>query len=82
MKLTTDFPLDVNLSYLGILAWSDHGMVLLVSPALVHSLLVIKRDAGNGKTISIKASMKSCDEKGFRPLYVKSFQSKFIPPLF
>jgi len=57
-------------------------MVLLVSPALVHSLLVIKRDAGNGKTISIKAIMKSCDEKGFRPLYVKSFQSKFIPPLF
>ena len=30
---------------------------------------------GNGKTISIKAIMKSALEKGYSPLYVKSFQS-------
>jgi len=30
---------------------------------------------GNGKTISIKTIMKTCDEAGFLPLYVKSFQS-------
>jgi len=30
---------------------------------------------GNGKTITIKAIMKSCNDKGFAPLYVKSFQS-------
>ena len=57
-------------------------MVLLVSAILSHLLLVIKYVTGNGKTISIKAVMKSCDEKGFRPLYVKSFQSTSILPLF
>lgn len=31
---------------------------------------------GNGKTISIKVIMKTCDALGFAPLYVKSFQSK------
>ncbi|KAI0796858.1 P-loop containing nucleoside triphosphate hydrolase protein [Abortiporus biennis] len=30
---------------------------------------------GNGKTISMKALMKDCDAKGYKPLYVKSFQS-------
>ncbi|CAA7260036.1 unnamed protein product [Cyclocybe aegerita] len=30
---------------------------------------------GNGKTISLKTIMKTCGEKGFAPLYVKSFQS-------
>ncbi|KAJ7617376.1 P-loop containing nucleoside triphosphate hydrolase protein [Roridomyces roridus] len=30
---------------------------------------------GNGKTISIKVIMKTCDALGFAPLYVKSFQS-------
>ncbi|KAJ7178966.1 P-loop containing nucleoside triphosphate hydrolase protein [Mycena filopes] len=30
---------------------------------------------GNGKTISIKVIMKTCDAQGFTPLYVKSFQS-------
>ncbi|KAJ7750905.1 P-loop containing nucleoside triphosphate hydrolase protein [Mycena metata] len=29
---------------------------------------------GNGKTISIKVIMKTCDAQGFAPLYVKSFQ--------
>ncbi|KAI9574647.1 P-loop containing nucleoside triphosphate hydrolase protein [Boletus coccyginus] len=29
---------------------------------------------GNGKTISIKVIMKTCTERGFTPLYVKSFQ--------
>lgn len=33
---------------------------------------------GNGKTISIKAIMKSSAERGFKPLYVKSFQSASI----
>lgn len=31
---------------------------------------------GNGKTISIKVIMKTCTERGFTPLYVKSFQSE------
>lgn len=32
---------------------------------------------GNGKTISIKAIMKGALEKGYSPLYVKSFQSVY-----
>jgi DNA replication protein DnaC len=39
---------------------------------------------GNGKTISIKAIMKGALERGYSPLYVKSFKSKThaaqIPP--
>jgi hypothetical protein len=35
----------------------------------------ITHSTGNGKTISIKAIMKSCGDMGFQPLYVKSFQS-------
>jgi SpoVK/Ycf46/Vps4 family AAA+-type ATPase len=31
---------------------------------------------GNGKTISIKVIMKTCDALGFAPLYVKSFQGR------
>ena len=31
-------------------------------------------NAGNGKTISMKAIMKECDAKGYAPLYVKSFK--------
>lgn len=31
---------------------------------------------GNGKTISLKATMKTVQEKGYNPLYVKSFTSK------
>lgn len=30
---------------------------------------------GNGKTISLKAIMKGCGEKGYLSLYVKSLQS-------
>ncbi|KII94889.1 hypothetical protein PLICRDRAFT_128201 [Plicaturopsis crispa FD-325 SS-3] len=37
--------------------------------------IIMHGPLGNGKTISIKAIMKTCDEKGFKPLYVKSFQS-------
>ena len=37
--------------------------------------------AGNGKTISLKAIMKTVQEKGYNPLYVKSFQSKSYLPL-
>ena len=37
----------------------------------------VTHSTGNGKTISIKAIMKSCGDMGFQPLYVKSFQSMF-----
>ncbi|KAF7432983.1 hypothetical protein PC9H_004927 [Pleurotus ostreatus] len=37
--------------------------------------LIMHGPPGNGKTISLKAIMKSCDALGFSPLYVKSFQS-------
>ena len=33
---------------------------------------------GNGKTISLKAIMKTVQQKGYNPLYVKSFQSEHI----
>ncbi|KAF5333195.1 hypothetical protein D9611_002641 [Ephemerocybe angulata] len=37
--------------------------------------LIMHGPPGNGKTISLKTIMKTCGEKGFQPLYVKSFQS-------
>ncbi|PPR04060.1 hypothetical protein CVT24_010635 [Panaeolus cyanescens] len=37
--------------------------------------LIMFGPPGNGKTISLKTIMKTCGEKGFAPLYVKSFQS-------
>jgi len=37
--------------------------------------LIMYGPPGNGKTISIKVIMKTCEESGFTPLYVKSFQS-------
>ncbi|KAJ7178962.1 P-loop containing nucleoside triphosphate hydrolase protein [Mycena filopes] len=36
--------------------------------------LIMHGPPGNGKTISIKVIMKTCDAQGFAPLYVKSFQ--------
>jgi len=36
--------------------------------------LIMYGPPGNGKTISIKVIMKTCVERGFIPLYVKSFQ--------
>jgi len=35
---------------------------------------------GNGKTISIKAIMKDAIDKGYSPLYVKSFKSNGYAP--
>ncbi|KAG5652414.1 hypothetical protein H0H81_005062 [Sphagnurus paluster] len=37
--------------------------------------LIMYGPPGNGKTISIKVIMKTCEEQGFTPLYVKSFKS-------
>ncbi|KAJ7228492.1 P-loop containing nucleoside triphosphate hydrolase protein [Mycena pura] len=37
--------------------------------------LIMYGPPGNGKTISIKVIMKTCDALGFAPLYVKSFQN-------
>ncbi|KAF9057961.1 P-loop containing nucleoside triphosphate hydrolase protein [Panaeolus papilionaceus] len=37
--------------------------------------LIMYGPPGNGKTISLKTIMKTCSDKGFAPLYVKSFQS-------
>ncbi|KAF7291057.1 ATP-dependent Zn protease [Mycena chlorophos] len=37
--------------------------------------LIMYGPPGNGKTISIKVIMKTCEALGFAPLYVKSFQS-------
>ncbi|KAL0562813.1 hypothetical protein V5O48_019265, partial [Marasmius crinis-equi] len=37
--------------------------------------LIMHGPPGNGKTISLKVIMKTCDAKGYAPLYVKSFQS-------
>ncbi|PBL02323.1 P-loop containing nucleoside triphosphate hydrolase protein [Armillaria gallica] len=37
--------------------------------------IIMHGPPGNGKTISIKAIIKTCDAKGFAPLYVKSFKS-------
>ncbi|KAJ6628802.1 P-loop containing nucleoside triphosphate hydrolase protein [Mycena sp. CBHHK59/15] len=37
--------------------------------------LIMHGPPGNGKTISIKVIMKTCNALGFAPLYVKSFQS-------
>lgn len=37
--------------------------------------IIMHGPPGNGKTISIKAIMKTCDAKGYAPMYVKSFKS-------
>ncbi|KAG8218670.1 P-loop containing nucleoside triphosphate hydrolase protein [Butyriboletus roseoflavus] len=37
--------------------------------------LILHGPPGNGKTITIKVVMKTCTQRGFTPLYVKSFQS-------
>ncbi|KAN0097427.1 P-loop containing nucleoside triphosphate hydrolase protein [Tylopilus felleus] len=37
--------------------------------------LILYGPPGNGKTISIKVIMKTCTERGFTPLYVKSFRA-------
>ncbi|KAF9076842.1 P-loop containing nucleoside triphosphate hydrolase protein [Rhodocollybia butyracea] len=37
--------------------------------------LIMHGPPGNGKTITLKTVMKTCDAKGYAPLYVKSFQS-------
>lgn len=37
--------------------------------------LIMYGPPGNGKTISLKATMKTVQEKGYNPLYVKSFTS-------
>ncbi|TRM68103.1 P-loop containing nucleoside triphosphate hydrolase protein [Schizophyllum amplum] len=37
--------------------------------------IVMYGPPGNGKTISLKAIMKECGDKGFLPLYVRSFRS-------
>ncbi|KAJ3756439.1 P-loop containing nucleoside triphosphate hydrolase protein [Lentinula raphanica] len=37
--------------------------------------LIMHGPPGNGKTISLKTVMKTCDARGYTPLYVKSFQS-------
>ncbi|KIJ51932.1 hypothetical protein M422DRAFT_26292 [Sphaerobolus stellatus SS14] len=38
--------------------------------------LIMYGPPGNGKTISLKAIMKTCSEQGYAPLYVQSFQSR------
>ncbi|KAF8238855.1 P-loop containing nucleoside triphosphate hydrolase protein [Tricholoma matsutake] len=37
--------------------------------------LIMYGPPGNGKTITLKAIMKACGNRGFPPLYIKSFQS-------
>ncbi|THV08367.1 P-loop containing nucleoside triphosphate hydrolase protein [Dendrothele bispora CBS 962.96] len=39
--------------------------------------LILHGPPGNGKTISLKTIMKTCDALGYAPLYVKSFTSYF-----
>ncbi|KAJ7283998.1 P-loop containing nucleoside triphosphate hydrolase protein [Mycena rebaudengoi] len=40
--------------------------------------IIMHGPPGNGKTISIKAIMKTCDALGFAPLYIKSFKSTLM----
>lgn len=50
-----------------------------VSYQLIEKLALAKYGpTGNGKTISLKTVMKTCDARGYTPLYVKSFQSKKV----
>jgi hypothetical protein len=61
-----------------IVAWFDYVWTSWFVPGFflpIFRSLTVR--AGNGKTISIKAIMKTCDAQGFNPLYVKSFQSSF-----
>lgn len=44
-------------------------------PFSISAFVKLDLPLGNGKTISIKAIMKSCLEKGHVALYVKSFTS-------
>lgn len=46
--------------------------------ALVVRYIAELRMIGNGKTISLKAVMKSVQEDGHYPLYVRTFKSKMF----
>ena len=52
------------------------GLQVTYHYIIIDTLTVLIPFVGNGKTISLKAIMKTVQEKGFNPLYVKSFISK------
>lgn len=62
---------------LGI-AWK-RGLIMHGPPGIYHHkhhyLIILISAVGNGKTISLKAIMKTVQETGHLPLYVRSFQS-------
>lgn len=62
---------------LGI-AWK-RGLIMHGPPGIYHHkhhyLIILISVVGNGKTISLKAIMKTVQETGHLPLYVRSFQS-------